>query len=167
MDGFFGYNQIEIFSLDQHRTTFIFPWGIFSYIKIPFGLKNSSATFQRAMLYAFHDIKHVVEPYLDDLPAHSKQRDIHVDHLRAVLLRCCHFNIRLSPHKCVFFVEAGRLLGFIVSKDGIYIDPLKTEAILALPTPTNVIELQILQGKENLLHRFICNYTENTHGFMH
>ena len=59
-------------------------------------------TFQRAMSYAFHDIKHVVEPYLDDLPVHSKQRDIHVDHLRVVFLRCHHVNIRLNPHKCVF-----------------------------------------------------------------
>ena len=57
---------------------FIFPWGAFAYRKLPFSLKNVAATFQRAMSYAFHDIKHIVEPYIDDLPAHSKQRDIHV-----------------------------------------------------------------------------------------
>ena len=123
-------------------------------------------TFQRAMSYAFHDIKRVVELYLDDLPTHSKQWDIHVNHLRAVFLRCCHFNIHLNPHKCVFFVEVGRLLGFIVSKDGICIDPLKIEAILALPAPTNITKLQSLQGKENFLCRFVYNYTERTHGFM-
>ena len=121
--------------------TLIFPWGTFSYRKLPFALKNAGATFQHAMSYAFHDIKHVVEPYLDDLPAHSKQRHIHVDHLRAVFLRCHHFNIRLNPHKCVFCVEVGRLLGFIVPKDGIHIDPLKIEAILALPAPTNIAKL--------------------------
>ena len=86
MDGFSGYNKIEILLSDQHNTTFIFPWGTFSYHKIPFGLKNVGSIFQCAMSYAFHDIKHVVEPYLDDLPAHSKQRDIHVDHLRALFL---------------------------------------------------------------------------------
>ena len=91
-----------------------------------------------------------MEPYLNDLPAHSKQRDIHLDHLRALFLRCCHFNIRFNPHKCVFCVEVVRLLGFIVSKDGIHIDPLKIESILALPAPTNFTELQIFQGKENL-----------------
>ena len=82
-----------------------------------------------------------------------------------MFLRCHHFNIRLNPHKCVFCVEAGRILGFIVSKDGIRIDPLKIEAILALPTPTNVIELQSLQGKEKFLRRFVCNYAERSHGF--
>ena len=98
MDGFSVYNQIEILLSDQQKKAFIFPWGNFSYHKLPFGLKKAGATFQRAMLYAFHDIKHVVEPYLDDLLAHSKQRDIHVEHLRGVLLWCHHFSIRLIPH---------------------------------------------------------------------
>ena len=144
MDCFSGYNHMEILPSNQHKTTFICPWGTFSYRKLPFGLKNDGATFQRAMSYAFHDMIHFVEPYLDDLPAHSKQQDIHVDHLRAVFLRCRYFNIHLNPHKCVFSVETRRLLGFIVSKDGIHIDPLKIEAMLALPTPMSITGLQIL-----------------------
>ena len=72
MDGFSGYNQIEILPSDQHKTAFIFPWGTFAYRELHFGLKNAGTTFQRAMSYAFHDIKHVVEPYLDNLYAHSK-----------------------------------------------------------------------------------------------
>ena len=54
-----------------------------------------------------------------------------------------------------FFVESSWLLGFIVSKDGIHIDPLKIEAILALPAPTNVTKLQSLQGKETFLRSFV------------
>ena len=61
----------------------------------------------------------------------------------------------------------GRLLGFVVSKDGIQIDTLKIAAILALPAPTNLVELQSLQGKENFLCHFVCNFTEKTHGYMH
>ena len=71
MDGFSGYNQINILPADQPKTTFICPWGMFAYRKLPFGLKNVGENFQRAMSYAFHDIKHIVQPYLDDLPAHS------------------------------------------------------------------------------------------------
>jgi hypothetical protein len=71
MDGFSGYNQINIIPEDQHKTAFICPWGTFSYSKIPFGLKNAGETFQRTMSYAFHDIKQIVQPYLDDLPTHS------------------------------------------------------------------------------------------------
>ena len=55
---------------------------------------------------------------------------------------------------------------FVVSKDGIRIDPLKIASILALPTPTNLLELQSLQGKANFLHRFVCNFIEKTHSYM-
>jgi hypothetical protein len=102
MDGFSGYNQINILPVDQHKTTFICPWGTFAYQKLPFGLKNVGATFQRAMSYAFHDIKHIVQPYLDDLPAHSMHRSDHPAHLRAIFLRCRFYRIHLNPHKCVF-----------------------------------------------------------------
>jgi hypothetical protein len=72
----------------------------------------------------------------------------------------------LNPHKCIFAVESGQLLGFVASKDGIQVDPLKIKAILALPPPTSLTQLQILQGKANFLRRFICNYAEITKGFM-
>ena len=54
----------------------------------------------------------------------------------------------------------------MVSKDGICIDPLNISTILTLPTPTNLLELQILQGKENFIHHFVCNFAEKTHGYM-
>jgi hypothetical protein len=165
MDGFSGYNQINIAPEDQHKTAFICPWGTFAYRKLPFGLKNAGATFQRAMSYAFHDIKHIVQPYLDDLPAHSLRRVDHPKHLRAIFLRCRFYRIRLNPHKCVFCVESGRLLGFIVSRHGIRVDPIKVEAILNLPPPSSLRQLQSLQGKANFLRRFIPNYAEITRGF--
>jgi hypothetical protein len=60
MDGFSGYNQIQIKPEDQHKMTFIHPWGTFSYRNMPFGLKNVGATFQRAMTLTFHDLKNIV-----------------------------------------------------------------------------------------------------------
>ncbi|KAH9291351.1 hypothetical protein KI387_043459, partial [Taxus chinensis] len=68
MDGFSGYNQILITPEDQHKTSFITPWGNFCYRVMPFGLKNAGATYQRAMTYIFHDLLHkTVEDYVDDL----------------------------------------------------------------------------------------------------
>ena len=55
----------------------------------------------------------------------------------------------------------------MVSKDGIQIDPLKIAAVLALPAPTIIVELQSLQGKEKFLRRFVCNFAEKKHGYMH
>ena len=131
----------------------------------PFDLKNAGATFQRAMSYAFHDSRHTVQPYLDDLPAHSTKRQDHPTHLREIFLHYRHYHIRLNPHKCVFCVESGRLLGFIVSQEGIHLDPLKVEAILNLPPPASLQQLQSLQGKANFLRRFVPNYAEVAKGF--
>jgi hypothetical protein len=165
MDGFSGYNKINIAPEDQHKTDFICPWGTFAYRKLPFGLKNVGATFQRAMSYAFHDIKHIFQPYLDDLPAHSLCRADHPNHLQAIFVRCRFYRIHLNPHKCIFCIESGCLLGFIVSCHGIRVDPIKVEEILNLPPPYYLRQLQSLQGKANFLHRFIPNYAEITRGF--
>lgn len=117
------------------------------------------------MSYAFHDIKHIVQPYLVDLPTHSLHRADHLTHLQAIFMRCRHYRIRLNPHKCVFYIETGCLLGFVVSKASICVDPLKVEAIVKLPSPSTLHQLQSLQGKSNFLRRFIPNYAEIMKGF--
>jgi hypothetical protein len=160
MDGFSGYNQINIFPVDEHKTSFICHWGTFAYQKLSFSLKNAGAIFQRAMSYAFCDIKHIVQPYLDDLPTHSMRCQDHPTHIRAIFLRCRYYCIHLNAHKCVFCVESNRILGFILSLHGIRVDPLKVEAILTFPPPSTLRQLQSLQGKANILRRFIPNYTE-------
>jgi hypothetical protein len=78
MDGFSGYNQIQIKLEDQHKMIFICPWHTFSYRKMPFNLKNVEETFQCAMTFAFHDIKYLVEAYLDDIVTYSRKRVDHV-----------------------------------------------------------------------------------------
>ena len=166
MDGFSGYNQITIHPEDQHKTAFICPWGTFAYKKMPFGLKNAGATFQQAMSYAFHDIKKIIEAYLDDLAAHSRKRMDHRGHLRQIFERCRFYKIRLNPNKCVFRVTSGQMLGFIVSREGIRVDPFKVEAILRLPPPSSIRWIQSLQGKSNFFRRFIVNYAEITKGYM-
>jgi hypothetical protein len=167
MDGFSRYNQIQIKPEDQHKMTFICPWGTFAYRGMPFGLKNVGATFQWAMSFVFHDLKHIVESYLDDLASHSRKRTDHPMHLRLIFKRCRYFRIRLNPNKCSFCITSGCLLGFIVSTIGIIFDPLKVEDILQFPPPRTILQLQSLQGKENFLRRFIANYAKITKGFMH
>jgi hypothetical protein len=81
MDGFSSYNQIQIHLVHQYKTTFTTPWGTFSYHVIAFGLKNVNATFQRAMIYIFHDLARIVLAYLDDLTTPSKKRSHRLDNL--------------------------------------------------------------------------------------
>jgi hypothetical protein len=127
---FHGITKFRLSSRTNIRQH-LFSLGVLSHTsKMPFGLKNFRETFQRAMTFAFHDLKHIVESYLDDLAAHSRKRVDHPKHLRLVFERCLHYHIHLNPHKCIFCVSSGRILGFLVSENGIMVDPLKVEAIL-------------------------------------
>ena len=107
--------------------------------------------FQRAMTLIFHDLKMIIEVYLDDLTAHSHLRVCHPYHLRLVFEICRHYQVRLNPHKCIFCLTIGCFLGFIVSREGIRVDPLKVEAILQLSPSRNIRHLQCLRGMENFL----------------
>ena len=115
------------------------------------------------MTLIFHDLKSIIEVFLDDLAAHSCMR---MRHLRLVFERCHHYLVRLNPHKCIFCVKSGHLLGFIISKEGIRVDPLKVEAILQLSPPKNIHHLQCLQGMEKFLRRFVVKFANLTRGFM-
>ena len=96
------------------------------------------------MTLIFHDLKTIIELYLDDLSAHSHMRVSHPYHLILVFERCRHYQVRLNPHKCIFCVRVGRLLGSIMSKEGIRVDPLKVEAILQLYPLRNIQNIQCL-----------------------
>jgi hypothetical protein len=99
------------------KTTFTTPWGTYKYLRIPFGLTNAGATFQRAMDYDFRDlIGKPIEIYQDDLTTISKKRDQHIQHLRMIFQRCREYVISLNPKKSIFGVDKGKLLGHIISK---------------------------------------------------
>jgi len=67
LDGFSGYNQIQIIEEDQEKTTFTCPWGTFAYRLLPFGLCNAPTTFQQAIVVIFVDLVFdCVEVYMDD-----------------------------------------------------------------------------------------------------
>lgn len=100
------------------------------------------------MDYAFHDIRHIIEAYLDDLPSHSKKQVQYLDHLIDIFLRCRFYNIHLNPHKCVFFFECGHLLGFIISKYGIRVDPDNVKAIIQFPNHNPFCSSNVYKGKK-------------------
>jgi hypothetical protein len=105
-------------------------------------------------------INHSVVVYLDDVTVYSKNKDDHLAHLRAVLLRCRKFGISLNPKKSIFAVEQGKLLGFIVSSDGMIIDPERTQVIAKLPPPTSKKSMQSFLGQINFVRRFVPSFSE-------
>ena len=132
---------------DQLKTTFRTPWGTYAYRKMPFGLINVSATFQRAMDISFRGlINQSVVVYLDDVIVFSKNKGDHLAHLRSVLQQCRKYDISLNPKKSVFAVEQGKMLGFIVSNEGMIIEPERTQVISKLPPPSSKNSMQYFLG---------------------
>jgi hypothetical protein len=124
LDGYSGYNQISVVEEDKNKTTFTTPWGTFMYEKMPFGLMNAGATFQRAMDISFIGEKdRFVVIYLDDITVFSTSDEEHLQHLKQTFEKCRRYGISLNPKKSHFAMEEGNILGHIVSPEGIKIDP--------------------------------------------
>ena len=136
MDGFFGYNQIWMALKNREKTTFVTIWGTFCYKVMLFGLKNAGATYQRAMITLFNDMMHKeIETYVDDLIAKSREGESHIKNLRKLFERLRKFQLKLNPATCTFGATFEKLLGFIVSRRGIEVDPEKFQAIQNLSPP--------------------------------
>ena len=89
LDGFSGYNQIQIAPKDQDRTTFTYPWGTYAYRVLLFGLCNAPTTFQRAVLGIFSDLSHdYVEVFMDDILVYRENFQEALYNLEKVLIRC-------------------------------------------------------------------------------
>jgi hypothetical protein len=161
IDGFFGYNHIYVMPKDREKTTFTTPWGTFMYAKMPFGLMNARETFQRSMDISFigeRDKFMVI--FLDDITVFSKSDKEHREHLKRVFLKCRKFGLSLNPKKSLFSMKEGKLLGHIVSVEGIIIDPSRVEAIQTLSLPRSRKEVQAFLGKINFLRSFVSNFVE-------
>jgi hypothetical protein len=112
------------------------------YAKIPFGLMNAGATFQRAMDIAFiGERDKFVVIYLDDIIVFSKSDKEHCQHLRRVFSKCRRFGLSLNPNKSLFSMQEGKLLGHIVSTEGVRIDSSRIEDIQALSLPRSKKEV--------------------------
>jgi hypothetical protein len=161
VDGFFGCNQVSILPEDREKTNFTTPWGTFMYAKMSFCLMNTGATFQRAIDIAFIGEKDkFVVIYLDDITMYSQSDKEHCDHLRKVFLKCRKFGLSLNPKKSLFAMKEGKLLGHIVSAEGVRIDSSRVEAIQTLSLPRSKKEVQSFLGKINFLRRFVSNFVE-------
>ena len=161
LDGFSGYNQVSIDPKDQHKTAFATEWGVFAYRVMPFGLTNAPATFQRLMSHAFKEyLRLFLEIFMDDLCVHSVDREEHIRHLELVFQKCRVYRICLNPDKCKFMVRQGKILGHIVSRNGISTDAEKIAAIVKLPRPHNAKGVQVFMGHCGYYRRFIYLYAE-------
>nr|CAN61935.1 hypothetical protein VITISV_001429 [Vitis vinifera] len=152
LDTFSGYHQIPMSPVDEEKTAFITPHGLYCYKVMPFGLKNADATYQRLMTKIFKPAgrqhsRGTCPPLAKSLPT-----------LKEVWHEVESFQMRLG-------VSVGKFLGFMVSQRGIEVSPDQVKAVMETPPPRSKKELQRLTGKLVALGLFIARFTDELRPF--
>ena len=155
-----GYWQVELDEADKEKTAFqVWGVGFFEANRMPFGLCNAPATFQRLMERCMGELNlKECLIYLDDIIIYSPDIDSHLERLDAVFKRLAEFNLTIKPSKCEFFKTETTYLGHVVSSEGIKADPKKTDAVHNWLIPKNAKEVRQFLGFSGYYPRFVCNY---------
>ena len=126
-----------------------------------FGLINAGATFQRAMDIAFKGlVNKSVVIYLDDIIVYSQKCGNHLRDLKQIFQCCQRYGISLNPKKSFFALSEGKLLGFVVSKSRVHIDPDRIKEISEIPLPHNKKAMQSFLRQINFVKRFVPDFQE-------
>jgi hypothetical protein len=161
LDGYSGFSQIAVKKQDQEKTTFTCPYGTYAYRRMPFGLCNAPATFQRCMSAIFHGFcEEIVEVFMDDFSVYGTSFDNCLHNLDKVLQRCEETSLVLNWEKCHFMVNEGIVLGHKISERGIEVDRAKVEAIEKMPCPRDVKGIRSILGHAGFYRRFIKDFSK-------
>ncbi|XP_028173660.1 uncharacterized protein LOC114362443 [Ostrinia furnacalis] len=154
-----GYHQIPIASESIERTAFVTPDGQYEYTRMPFGLANAPAVFQRLIhkVLGKAGIKHTIV-YMDDILIPSKSIDEGLDRLKDVLKALRDSGLTLKLEKCHFFKESIDFLGFEISKGEIRPGAQKTLAVAQFAPPQNQHDLRRFLGLASFFRRFVKDF---------
>ncbi|XP_020692921.1 uncharacterized protein LOC110107104 [Dendrobium catenatum] len=155
-----GYHQIRIRPGDEWKTAFKTRDGLFEWRVMPFGLCNAPATFMRLMNEILRPaLGRYCVVYFDDILVFSRSLEDHRDHLTHILGILREHKLYLNITKCEFATSTVHFLGFIISSQGVHMDPQKIRAITDWPTPRSVTEVRSFVGLANFYRRFIRGFS--------
>lgn len=156
-----AFNRLRVAKGDEWLTAFRTRYGLFEYLVMPFGLANAPSTFQ-------HFVNDVLRPYLDvfctayidDILVYSDNLQDHKKHVRLVLEAMSEAGLQLDIDKTEFHKAEVTYLGYVISTDGIKMDPAKVQAIVSWEYPTNTKDVRAFLGFANFYRRFINNFSQ-------
>lgn len=145
----------------QKYTAFIVPSGHYEFRRVPFGLCNSPAVFQRFVNTVFKDLirEGIVLIYLDDLIIPSDDIESGISKLRRVLTIASEAGLRINWRKCCFLQNTVEFLDHIISDGCLRPSDHKTEAVRRFPEPTSAKQVQSFLGLSGYFRKFISEYS--------
>ncbi|XP_075473251.1 uncharacterized protein LOC142504012 [Ascaphus truei] len=155
-----AYNLVRIRPGDEWKTAFRTRYGHYEYLVMPFGLCNVPATFQHLINDVLRELlDQFVVAYLDDILVFSDNIMDHQRHVRIVLERLRKYKLYIKLEKCEFEKTSMQFLGYIISPEGLSMDPGKIQAVVEWPIPRNEKDIQRFVGFANFYRRFIKNFS--------
>ena len=144
------YHQIRIHPGDETKD------GLYEWLVMPLGLSNAPSNFMRVMTQILQPyMGKFLVVYFDNILVFSKDKELYGEHLKLVCSTLQKEQLYANPKKCTFFVNSITFFGFIVSSQGVSVDPDKIKAILEWPEPKTLKEVQSFHGIAAFYHRFI------------
>ncbi len=150
-----GYNQIPVAAADVPKTAVITPFGLFEFLRMPFGLKNAAQAFQRFMDQVCRGLEDFVFVYIDDILVASSNPTEHLRHLHLLFNRLAEQGLVVNVAKCRFGVDVIDFLAHRVTAQGVEPLPERVEAIHQFPSPRDAKALSEFLGMVNFYHRFV------------
>ena len=153
-----AYLQLELDEASKELVVINTPLGLFKYNRMPFGIANAPAIFQRTIDQVLAGVPNCIA-YLDDILVTGKDEKEHFETLDRVLSKLADFGLCCNKEKCVFFKDEVLYLGYTINRRGKQPDAQRVEAIRKLPVPKDVKQIEAFIGKVNYYNKFISNFS--------
>ncbi|GKV42366.1 hypothetical protein SLEP1_g49777 [Rubroshorea leprosula] len=150
LDAYSDYHQVPMALEDEEKTSFYASDEIYCYVMMPFGLKNVGATYQKMVTIVFRaQIGRNLEVYIDDIVVKSLKAEDHLIDLEETFNNLRKNRMRLNLAKCIFGVEFGKFLGFMVSRRGIEVNPEKINAMAEMEPLKSIKDIMRLAAQKD------------------
>ena len=155
-----GFYQVEVEPESQQKTAFVSPFGKFEFTRMPFGLKNAPAIFQRLMEVVLRDCYECSAPYIDDIIVFSENGEEHIQHLRCVLEALRKFGLTIKEEKCQWGREKVEYLGHVIGGGVLAVPAHRAAAMADYVQPTTKKQLRSFLGAAGYYRQFVEGYAK-------
>ena len=153
-----GFYQVEVEPLSQEKTAFVSPYGKFEFQRMPFGLKNAPAMFQRLMEVVLGDCYNYSAPYIDDIIVYSENAEEHVQHLRCVLEALRQHGLTIKEAKCEWGRVKLEYLGHVIGGGELAVPAHRAAAMAEYRQPQTKKQLRSFLGAASYYRQFVQGY---------